>query len=301
MTLEHEQPADVRDRQAGEPAVLGARVDGRPRRRAPRPPPRARAARRDGHDRTSPRWRRPARSRDRSAHPRRAGRRPRRRSRVGCAVAISAARSAPDRRTSIGRIAAPASRACAEHRQPSGPRRQRDCDQVAGAQRAPELGRPHAASVPRGPPGPCRATIETRSIRVQREVHAIVEWVAAGEWEDIRYETAGGIAKLTINRPEVRNAFRPTTLFELDSRLRDGARRPGRSASSCSPAREPRRSARAATSASAATTATAMPPGSGASTCSTCRCRSAACPNRSSPWSPATRSAADTSSTWSAT
>jgi len=47
------------------------------------------------------------------------------------------------------------------------------------------------------------------------EVHAIVEWVAAGEWEDIRYETAGGIAKLTINRPEVRNAFRPTTLFEL--------------------------------------------------------------------------------------
>ena len=42
-----------------------------------------------------------------------------------------------------------------------------------------------------------------------------MEWVAAGEWEDIRYDTAGGIAKLTINRPEVRNAFRPTTLFEL--------------------------------------------------------------------------------------
>jgi naphthoate synthase len=46
-------------------------------------------------------------------------------------------------------------------------------------------------------------------------VRAIVDWVATGEWEDIRYETAGGIAKLTINRPEVRNAFRPTTLFEL--------------------------------------------------------------------------------------
>jgi naphthoate synthase len=42
-----------------------------------------------------------------------------------------------------------------------------------------------------------------------------VQWVASGEWEDIRYETADGIAKLTINRPEVRNAFRPTTLFEL--------------------------------------------------------------------------------------
>jgi naphthoate synthase len=32
---------------------------------------------------------------------------------------------------------------------------------------------------------------------------------------DIRYETAEGIAKLTISRPEVRNAFRPQTLFEL--------------------------------------------------------------------------------------
>ena len=32
---------------------------------------------------------------------------------------------------------------------------------------------------------------------------------------DIRYETAEGIAKITICRPEVRNAFRPTTLFEM--------------------------------------------------------------------------------------
>ncbi|MGB2757723.1 MAG: 1,4-dihydroxy-2-naphthoyl-CoA synthase [Acidimicrobiia bacterium] len=35
------------------------------------------------------------------------------------------------------------------------------------------------------------------------------------EWRDIRYEVADGIAKITINRPEVRNAFRPQTLFEL--------------------------------------------------------------------------------------
>ncbi len=34
---------------------------------------------------------------------------------------------------------------------------------------------------------------------------------------DIRYETADGIAKITICRPEVRNAFRPKTLFELQS------------------------------------------------------------------------------------
>jgi naphthoate synthase len=40
-------------------------------------------------------------------------------------------------------------------------------------------------------------------------------WQSAGEFRDIRYETAEGIAKITICRPEVRNAFRPQTLFEL--------------------------------------------------------------------------------------
>jgi naphthoate synthase len=40
-------------------------------------------------------------------------------------------------------------------------------------------------------------------------------WKIAQEYRDIRYQTAEGIAKITINRPEVRNAFRPQTLFEL--------------------------------------------------------------------------------------
>jgi len=42
-----------------------------------------------------------------------------------------------------------------------------------------------------------------------------IEWVASGDYRDISYETAEGIAKITICRPEVRNAFRPQTLFEL--------------------------------------------------------------------------------------
>jgi naphthoate synthase len=40
-------------------------------------------------------------------------------------------------------------------------------------------------------------------------------WKAAGDYRDIVYEYAEGIAKITINRPEVRNAFRPQTIFEL--------------------------------------------------------------------------------------
>ena len=47
----------------------------------------------------------------------------------------------------------------------------------------------------------------------------IPSWVAGSGSEnfgDIKYEVAEGIAKITINRPEVRNAFRPQTLFELE-------------------------------------------------------------------------------------
>jgi naphthoate synthase len=47
------------------------------------------------------------------------------------------------------------------------------------------------------------------------QLYAPVEWRSAGEFEDITYEKADGIAKITINRPEVRNAFRPQTLAEL--------------------------------------------------------------------------------------
>jgi len=48
-----------------------------------------------------------------------------------------------------------------------------------------------------------------------------IAWEQALEFTDIRYEKAEGIAKITINRPEVRNAFRPLTVKEMQSALED--------------------------------------------------------------------------------
>jgi len=42
-----------------------------------------------------------------------------------------------------------------------------------------------------------------------------IEWQEAGTFSDIYYTTYDGIAKITINRPEVRNAFRPQTVVEM--------------------------------------------------------------------------------------
>jgi naphthoate synthase len=46
-------------------------------------------------------------------------------------------------------------------------------------------------------------------------------WEKVRDFEDIKYERAEGIAKITINRPEVRNAFRPETIFELQEAFSD--------------------------------------------------------------------------------
>ena len=48
-----------------------------------------------------------------------------------------------------------------------------------------------------------------------------VAWESVRQFQDIRYEHFEGIAKITINRPEVRNAFRPETIFELQEAFAD--------------------------------------------------------------------------------
>lgn len=58
----------------------------------------------------------------------------------------------------------------------------------------------------------------SKPIKRQPGDRTIPKWeVAAGseKFTDVIYQVADGMAKITINRPEVRNAFRPQTLFEL--------------------------------------------------------------------------------------
>jgi naphthoate synthase len=65
----------------------------------------------------------------------------------------------------------------------------------------------------------------------QEHLTLTTTWISAGNYTDIRYEKSAGlgsepvpgIAKITINRPEVRNAFRPLTVVEISQAL-DAAR-----------------------------------------------------------------------------
>jgi len=93
----------------------------------------------------------------------------------------------------------------------------------ASSPAAPPAGSPAAppASSPAAPPTPIVLDADGK----RRSIRPALEWEPGSDraWSDIRYETAiagpasatARIAKITISRPEVRNAFRPTTLFEL--------------------------------------------------------------------------------------
>jgi naphthoate synthase len=52
-----------------------------------------------------------------------------------------------------------------------------------------------------------------------RVIRPGADWRPAGDYGDIRYELADGLAKITIDRPEVHNAFRPQTIVELANAL----------------------------------------------------------------------------------
>ncbi len=46
-------------------------------------------------------------------------------------------------------------------------------------------------------------------------IRPALAWKPVREFQDIRFEKAEGVAKITIDRPEVRNAFRPRTVKEM--------------------------------------------------------------------------------------
>jgi naphthoate synthase len=54
----------------------------------------------------------------------------------------------------------------------------------------------------------------------EEDLYAPIDWRdGGGDFSDIRYEVADGIAKITISRPEVLNAFRPQTLIDASAAL----------------------------------------------------------------------------------
>ena len=53
-----------------------------------------------------------------------------------------------------------------------------------------------------------------------------ISWQSIGQFEDIKFEKFEGIAKITINRPQVRNAFRPKTVMEMSQAFRQAENDP---------------------------------------------------------------------------
>lgn len=113
----------------------------------------------------------------------------------------------------------------------------------------------------------------------------VPEWHKAGEFTDIVYEKCSdGIAKITINRPQVHNAFRPQTVMEMSRALND-ARNDADVGVIILTGMAKMPSAQAAIRRSAARAGTSGDDGAHpASTSSTCSARSAPARSPSSPW-----------------
>lgn len=61
---------------------------------------------------------------------------------------------------------------------------------------------------------------------LSQEIQKTTLWTSCGTFTDIKYHKMPGIAKITINRPEVRNAFRPHTIDEISIALKEARNDP---------------------------------------------------------------------------
>src|SRR4051812_45416314 len=142
----------------------------------------------------------------------------------------TASRSSEPRRTSIGTATAPSRRIACRATQNAPPGGSSSPTRSPGSTPRPARRRAVSAASPRscayvrrltagrsGWRAAARGSQASTSTGAKVACRRMpVNWTPAGEYTDIRYELDGeGIAKVTINRPEVRNAFRPQTLFEL--------------------------------------------------------------------------------------
>src|SRR3989338_1214146 len=57
----------------------------------------------------------------------------------------------------------------------------------------------------------------------KKTIHTVkkIKWLQSGRFTDIKYEKAEGIAKITIDRPKLLNAFRPQTVMEMSKAPHD--------------------------------------------------------------------------------
>ncbi len=53
-----------------------------------------------------------------------------------------------------------------------------------------------------------------------------IDWIIAKEYKDITYKKCDGVARIAFNRPNIRNAFRPKTTFELYDAFEDATHDP---------------------------------------------------------------------------